>query len=190
MSCDLLPTDVPGPHYQGNVWDILDETGGGYDLVIAHPPCTYLCNSGVRWLWNKDGSRNEERWQNMVHGAEFFKRFLSLKCAVAIENPVMHRHAFELIGRRASQFVQPWQFGHGETKATGLWLNGLPLLKPTKIVDGREQRVWKLPPGPERWKERSKTFTGIASAMALQWGRTSASNFYFQAQLFVNEQLK
>ena len=169
MSCDMLPTDAPGPHYQGNVWDILDENGGGYHLVIAHPPCTFLCNSGVRWLYNKDGSRNEERWQNMVEAAHFFKRFLNLKCAVAVENPIMHRYALEIIGRKATQFVQPWMFGHGETKATGLWLNGLRSLTPTKVVSGREQRVWKLPPGPERWKERSKTYQGIADAMAYQW---------------------
>ena len=167
-SCDLLPTQKPGKHYQGNVFDILDNE---WDLVIAHPPCTYLCNSGVRWLFDKQGNRNSERWENMEQGAKFFKALIDrVKCPLAIENPIMHKYALQIIGKRATQFVQPWMFGHGEQKATGLWLFGLPSLKPTNIVDGRDQKIWKLPPSPDRWMERSKTFPSIARAMAEQRG--------------------
>lgn len=162
MSCDLLPTEVPGPHYQGDVFDIINE---GWDLIVAHPPCTRLCNSGVRWL-------NERNlWQDMENAAHFFKRLLTANIPhIAVENPIMHKYAASIIGRKADQIVQPWMFGHGETKATGLWLKNLPKLKPTNVVDGRQQRIWLLPPGPERWKERSRTFSGIAQAMADQWG--------------------
>ncbi len=167
-SCDLLPTDRPGKHYQGDVFDILDNE---WDLVIAHPPCTYLCNSGVRWLYNKDGSRNVERWENMVDGANFFRAFIDrVKCPLAIENPIMHKYALQIIGQKATQFIQPYMFGHGEQKATGLWLFGLPALIPTNIVQGREQKVHRMTPSPDRWKDRSKTFPGIAHAMASQWG--------------------
>lgn len=166
-SCDLLPSEKPGQHYQGDVKDIIMSSTWG--IVIAHPPCTLLCNSGVRWLYNADGSKNEKRWAEMVEAAKFFKWFLDLPFCVAVENPIMHKYATEIVGRKATQFVQPWQYGHGETKATGLWLKGLPPLRPTKIVEGREQRVWKMPPGPNRWKERSRTFPGIAEAMAVQW---------------------
>ena len=162
MSCDLLPTEVPGPHYQGDVFDIVND---GWDLMVAHPPCTRLCNSGVRWL-------NERNlWSEMEEAAHFFKLLLNSKIRhIAIENPIMHKYAAEIIGRKADQIVQPWMFGHGETKATGFWLKNLPKLNPTNIVSGRDQRIWLLPPGPERWKERSRTFSGIASAMADQWG--------------------
>jgi len=162
MSCDLLPTEVPGPHYQGDVFDIIND---GWDLMVAHPPCTRLCNSGVRWL-------NERNlWSEMEEAAHFFKILLNSKIRhIAIENPIMHKYAAEIIGRKADQIVQPWMFGHGETKATGFWLKNLPKLNPTNIVSGRDQRIWLLPPGPERWKERSRTFSGIASAMADQWG--------------------
>jgi hypothetical protein len=163
ISCDLLPTDVPGPHYQGDVFDIIDD---GFDLMIAHPPCTYLCNSGVRWLHT-----DPERWNHMREGAEFFRRLLDAPIPrKAIENPIMHKYAVEIIGRRQDQVVQPWWFGHGETKATGLWLEGLPPLIATNVVEGREGRIHKMPPGPDRWKHRSTTFEGIALAMASQWG--------------------
>lgn len=154
------------------------------DLFIGHPPCTYLCNSGVRWLYNKDGSRNKERWDKMENAASFFKALLNTNSKmVCIENPIMHKYALEIIGVRPTQIIQPWQFGHGETKATCLWLKNLPPLKPSNIVDGREQRIWKLPPGKDRWKERSKTFQGIADAMATQWSNIRE---YKQLELIVN----
>ena len=168
MSCDLLPTDKPGPHYQGDVFDIIND---GFDLMIAHPPCTYLCNSGVRWLI-KDGVFLEPRHTEMVNGAEFFKKLLNVNIPkIAIENPIMHKHAKNIIGVNQSQTIQPWMFGHGETKATCLWLKGLPLLTPTNIVDGREARIHKLPPSKDRWKIRSTTYQGIADAMAIQWSQ-------------------
>lgn len=140
VSCDLLPSESNfGPHYQGDVLDILEN---GWDILIAHPPCTYLCNSGVSWL-----HKDPERWDKMVEGANFFKKLLMCNIPkIAIENPIMHKYAVEIIGRRQDQVIQPWMFGHGETKATCLWLKGLPLLKPTNIVSGREQRLHKLPP--------------------------------------------
>jgi len=162
ISCDILSTELFGPHIQD---DLFNHDWSGYDLIIAHPPCTYLCNSGVSWLYRQKG-----RWDLMKHGAEFFKKILDFpNKKIAIENPIMHKYAVEIIGRRQDQIVQPWMFGHGETKATGFWLKGLPKLKPTKIVDGREQRIHRLPPSPERSKLRSKTFLGIAEAMAEQW---------------------
>ena len=157
MSCDLLPTDKPGPHYQGDVFDIIDQ---GWDLMIAHPPCTHLAVSGSRWF--KDKQKEQEE-------ALLFVRSL-LDCAIdkiALENPI------SIISskiRKPSQIIQPWQFGHGETKATCLWLKNLPLLKPTNIVEGREARVHKMPPSQDRWKLRSLTYQGIADAMAEQWG--------------------
>jgi hypothetical protein len=164
MSCDLLPTDSDGPHYQGDVFDVIDH---GWDLMIAHPPCTYLCNSGVCWL-HKDA----ERWEKMRGGAMFFKRLLESKIPrIAIENPIMHKYAKEIIGVNQTQVIQPWQFGHGETKATCLWLKGLKPLTPTKIVEGRVQRLHLLPPSKDRWKIRSTTYQGIADAMAAQWGQ-------------------
>jgi hypothetical protein len=165
MSCDLLPSDTPGDHYQGDVLDVLD---WGWDLMIAHPPCTYLCNSGVSWLYKKPG-----RWELMREGALFFKALLHAPIPrIAIENPIMHKYAVEIIGRRQDQVVQPYQHGHGESKATCLWLKNLPLLKPSKIVDGRKQRLHYLPPSPDRWKLRSTTYPGIARAIANQWSIT------------------
>lgn len=160
-SCDTLPSEVPGNHYQCDVREVL---GQKWDLIIAHPPCTRLCNSGVRWL--------EERnlWDEMREAAEFFKLFLRLgKTPVAIENPIMHGYAKKIVGCGQTQTVQPWMFGHGETKATCLWLKYLPNLLPTNVVEGRDQRVWSMPPGPDRWKERSRTLQGFADAMADQW---------------------
>lgn len=169
LSCDLLDTEIPGNHYKGDCFDINDL----FDIQICHPPCTYLANSGVRWLYNPDGSINHNRWDKMVEGALFFKRFLELPGMIAVENPIMHKHALAIIGVKPTQIIQPWMFGHGESKATCLWLKNLPLLKPTNIVEGREQRIWKLPPGKDRWKERSRTYSGIADAMAEQWGSLS-----------------
>jgi hypothetical protein len=171
MSCDLLPTDSPGPHYQGDVFDIIDD---GWDLMIAHPPCTYLTNAGVSWLYRKEG-----RWEQMREGAEFFKRLLEADIPkIAVENPVMHKYAKEIIGQSQAQVVQPWMFGHLEQKGTGLWLKGLPLLVPTNNVKeetmqlpySERQRILSLSPSADRWKIRSETYSGIAQAMAEQWG--------------------
>lgn len=172
MSCDILPTDVDGPHYQGDVRDIIND---GWDLMIAHPPCTYLTNSGVTWL-HKDPSR----WAKLDEGAAFFKALLEAPIPrIAVENPIMHKYAKERIGGvKQSQVIQPWMFGHMEQKATCLWLRGLPLLKPTNDVkaemmalpDNERQRLHYLPPSEDRWKKRSTTFKGIAEAMAAQWG--------------------
>jgi hypothetical protein len=163
-SCDIQETAIPGQHYQGNVKDILYND---WDLIIAHPPCTYIANSGVQHL-HKDA----KRWIKMYEACDFFKLFLDHPCErIAIENPIPHKYALKLLGRKYDQLIQPWQYGHGETKATCFWLKGLDKLKSTNIVEGREQRIWKLPPGPERQKLRSRTFPGIAKAIAKQWGK-------------------
>ena len=162
MSCDLLPTESPGPHYQGDVMSIL---GDGWDLMIAHPPCTYLANSGVRWLYEQP-----ERWKHLIIGACFFRDLLDAPIdKIAVENPRIHKYARQIIGVNATQRVQPWMFGHGETKEINFWLKNLPPLKPTNIVDGREARVHKMPPGPDRWKERSRFYVGVSDAMVEQW---------------------
>lgn len=161
-SCDLLPSETPGQHYQCDVMTVINR---GWDLIIAHPECTYLTNSGVRWLHT-----DIKRWPKLFTGAAFFRAMMNAEAPhIAIENPIMHKYAADLVRQRPAQIVQPWQFGHGETKATCLWLKNLPKLTPTNIVEGREQRIWKMPPGPDRWKERSRTFQGIADAMATQW---------------------
>jgi len=166
-SCDLLDTEIPGQHIKGDVLEILDDE---WDLMIAHPPCTYFANSGVRWLKNSDGSWNEPRRWKLNESLNFW---ITLEFAdiqkIAMENPIPHKYA-KLVMGDYTQIIQPWQFGHPETKATCLWLKNLPKLKPTNIVDGRDGRVWKEPPGPDRWKNRSRTYTGIAKAMAEQWG--------------------
>ena len=159
VSCDLLPTDVPGPHYQGDVFDIIND---GWDLMIAHPPCTHLAVSGARHFKVKQASGVQR------DALDFVRALLDAPIPkIALENPIsiISSHI-----RKPDQIIQPWQFGHGETKATCLWLKGLPLLVPTNIVDGREARVHKLPPSPDRWKLRSTTYQGIADAMAQQWG--------------------
>ena len=163
VSCDLLPTESPGPHVQGDVRPLLRKA---WDLVVAHPPCTYLANSGVRWLYAGGGM---ERHQRMMDAASFFEECLYEANAprVAVENPVIHKHA-KL--PKWTQTLQPWQFGHGEVKRVCLWLRGLPPLEPTDIVEGREARVHRMPPSPDRAKERSRFFPGIARAMAAQWG--------------------
>lgn len=172
-SCDLLPSeDGSNRHIVGDARDYL---GDGWDLLmVAHPPCTRLCNSGVRWLRTPPPGRTlESMWAELEEGAALFSDFWNAPIErIAVENPVMHGHAKALIRNYAepAQSVQPWQFGHGETKRTCLWLKNLPPLVPTNIVEGREQRVHLLPPGPTRWKERSRFFTGIAAAMADQWG--------------------
>jgi len=160
-SCDLLSTEIPGQHIQGDVLKILN---GDWDLMIAHPPCTRLCNSGVMWL------KRRNLWEDMVNGANFFNKFKNAKISkICIENPIPHKYAVQIIGKY-DQVIQPWQFGHGETKATCLWLKGLPALKPTEIVTGRVQRLHRLPPSNDRAKLRSITYQGIADAMAEQWG--------------------
>ena len=160
VSCDLLPTDVEGPHYQGNVLDVI---GDGWDLMIAHPPCTHLAVSGARWF--------KEKQKEQAEALDFVRLLLDAPIPrIALENPV------SIISsriRKPDQIIQPWQFGHGETKATCLWLKNLPLLQTTNIVDGREARIHRMPPSPDRWKERSKTYVGIAAAMAEQWGLMS-----------------
>jgi len=157
MSCDLLETEIPGHHYQGDVRDVLD---WGWDMLIAHPPCTHLAVSGARWFALKQTEQRE--------ALDFVRALLAAPIPrIALENPV------SIISsriRKPDQIIQPWQFGHGETKATCLWLKNLPPLTPTNIVAGREARVHRMPPGPDRWKERSRTFAGIAAAMAEQWG--------------------
>ncbi len=180
-SVDLIPCSGgrPDDHIQDSIFHVLSSRGMSLNFLGSHPPCTYLCNSGVSWLYNKDGSKNEERWEKMRMAAIFFKSLLAWTETIGmgyIENPIMHKYAVEIIGRRQDQIIQPWQFGHGETKATCLWLVNLPKLQPTEIVSGREQRLHRLPPGPERAKLRSKTFPGIAKAMAEQWGWSAKLN--------------
>lgn len=161
VSCDLLPSESPGPHIQGDVLGVL---GDGWDLMIAHPPCTHLAVSGARWF--------KDKLPEQAEALEFVRALLSAPIPrIALENPV------SIISsriRKPDQIIQPWQYGHGETKATCLWLKGLPLLTPTNVVDGREARVHRMGPGPDRWRERSRTFMGIADAMADQWGAAEA----------------
>ena len=172
-SCDLLPSeDGSNRHITGDAREILND---GWDLLmVAHPPCTRLCNSGVRWLSKPPPGRTAEDMQRELReGADLFSSFWNAAIErICVENPVMHRHAKALIVnyREFSQSIQPWQFGHGETKRTCFWLKNLPLLQPTDVVPGREQRVFRMPPGPQRWKERSRFYPGIAKAMAEQWG--------------------
>lgn len=172
-SCDLLPAeDRSNKHIVGDARDILND---GWDLLmVAHPPCFRLCNSGVRWLSAAPPGRTlEEMWADLDDAAALFSAFWNAPIdRIAVENPVMHKHAKARITnyREPAQSVQPWQFGHGETKRTCLWLRNLPSLVPTNIVAGREARVHRMSPGPDRWKERSRFFPGIAEAMADQWG--------------------
>ena len=158
ISCDLLPTDVEGPHYQGDVRDILTD---GFDLMIAHPPCTHLAVSGARWFKDKKDEQTE--------ALAFVQLLMKAPIKhIAIENPI------SIISsriRKPDQIIHPWQHGHGETKATCLWLKNLPLLQPTNVVEGRESRIHKMPPSADRWKKRSETYPGIAKAMAQQWGQ-------------------
>jgi hypothetical protein len=162
-SCDLLPTEIPGQHYQGDVRMIILER---WDLIIAHPPCTYLSSSGAKW-WR-------DRWVEQVDAERFFMEFTNPRLTtIAIENPI---GIMSTVYRKPDQIIQPWQFGHEETKSTCLWLRNLPLLKPTNIVDRREMKIHKLSalrgPGSSktRKQDRSRTYPGIAEAMAEQWG--------------------
>jgi hypothetical protein len=171
ISCDILPSDKFEHHYQGDVMDIIHKD---WDLIIAHPPCTYLCNSGVRWLYKggaKKNGLNTDRIYEMCLAVRFFKEMLNAPAhRVCVENPIMHRYAKGDIGVEQTQIVHPWQFGHGEIKATGLWLKNLPPLVPTDIVEGREARIHKMPPSKDRGLLRSITYQGLADAMADQWG--------------------
>lgn len=163
-SCDLL--DCSGGHPEWHIKDnVLNHLNDGWDLAIFHPECKRLCNSGVMWL----DKRN--LWDDMRKGAKFFKTLLDANIPrIAVENPIPHKYALEIIGRKYDQIIQPWMFGHGETKATCLWLKNLPKLEPTNIVEGRVQRLHRLPPSKDRAMLRSKTYPGIAKAIAEQWG--------------------
>lgn len=163
MSCDILPSlSDRGDHHQGDVFDLLSCSSGYWDLMIAFPPCTHLASSGARWWPEK---RADGRQQSAVN----FARLLmdSRVPRIAIENPVGY---LSTAIRKPDQIVQPWMFGEGEVKTTCLWLKNLPALTPTNVVPGREQRVWRMSPSPERAQERSMTYQGIADAMASQWG--------------------
>lgn len=163
VSCDLLPSDTPGPHIRG---DVLEHLNDGWDLMIAHPPCDHLAVSGARWFTEK---RADGRQQNAI---AFFMAMVNVPIKrVAIENPV---GIMSTLYRKPDQIIQPWQYGHGETKATCLWLKGLPKLTPTNIVDGREARIHRMAPGPNRSRDRARTYPGIAAAMAAQWGGASS----------------
>lgn len=158
MSCDIIASSTPGPHYEGDVMDIIMDD---WDMLIGFPPCTHLASSGARWFRDKiaDGRQQE--------GIDFFMALANAPIdKIAVENPI---GIMSTRYRKPDQIIQPWQHGHGETKATCLWLKGLPLLKPTDIVEGREPRMWKLPPTKDRAKIRSETYDGIALAMAEQW---------------------
>lgn len=159
LSCDMLDTESPGLHYKGDVMDIID---AGWDLMICHPPCTHLAVSGARHFKAKRESGVQQE------ALEFVRRLLNAPIhRIALENPVsiISSHI-----RKPDQVIQPWQFGHGETKATCLWLKNLPPLRPTNIVEGREAKVHRMAPSPTRWKDRSRTYHGVADAMAEQWG--------------------
>lgn len=170
LSCDLLPSETPGKHYQGDVRDIIDQ---GWDLMIAHPPCTHLAVSGARWFHQKQAEQAE--------ALDFVRLLLDAPILkIALENPISIISTYI---RKPDQIIQPYMFGHNATKATCLWLKNLPYLVPTNIVDkgprhitkgGRSLPEWyNLPPSPDRWKKRSATFSGIAEAMATQWGSVS-----------------
>jgi len=172
FSCDLLPTEVPGQHYQ---CDVLKLSPDGWDLVIAHPPCTYLTVSGNGAFRGPDGytkngtKRDPWRYVEVEEALSFVTSIWGhFHCPMAIENPVGRLSS---IWRKPDQTIQPWEYGHGEVKRTCLWLRELPLLQPSDFVTGREAKCHRMTPGPDRWKERSRTLSGIAAAMADQWGR-------------------
>lgn len=152
LSCDLLDTEIPGNHHKGDILEVLYDD---WDLIIAHPPCTYLANSGVRWLYNKDKTLATQRWIDLSYARKFFHLFYDHPFCkkICIENPIPHKHA-DL--PPYAQTIQPWEFGHTTTKRTCLWLKGLPELKPTEIVtkEKRTQDIWLMPPGPDRQRER------------------------------------
>ena len=157
ISCDLLPTDSPGPHYQGDVRDILND---GFDLMIAHPPCTHLAVSGSRHFHRKQKEQKE--------ALDFVRLLMDAPIdRWCIENPVS---VISSVIRQPDCIIQPWEHGHGEVKSTCFWLKNLPKLKPSNCVEGREPKVHMMPPGPDRWKLRSTTYEGVALAMGQQWG--------------------
>mgnify|MGYP003631047778 FL=1 len=159
-SCDILPTESPGNHFQG---DILEHLNKGWDLMIAHPPCTHLAVSGARWF-----TEGRKSWSLQIEALDFVRKLLAAPInKIALENPVS---VISTKIKKPTQIIQPYQFGHGERKSICLWLKNLPKLNPTKIVSGREQRIWKMPPSKNRSKLRSLFYTGIANAMADQWG--------------------
>jgi hypothetical protein len=172
MSCDLHETEVPGPHHRGDVREILAD---GWDLMVGHPDCTYLCRAGQLWLNAPDDDnpaalKGTPRSAAVDDAVSFFLELLSAPVPrIALENPRPGSHVTDRIGR-PDQVIQPWLYGHPETKATGLWLKGLPPLMATDVVTGRAPVVHRMPPGPDRWRNRSRTYTGIAAAMAEQWG--------------------
>jgi hypothetical protein len=157
-SCDLLPSEQPGPHFQEDIFELLQTSWMVWDLLVAHPPCTYLCRAGDRWYANSPERRQALQFVEAL-AAQPVPR-------IAIENP----RGLNRFWRPADQVVQPWMFGHGETKATCLWLKNLPPLMATQVSTGREPRTHYVAPGPQRWKERSRTLEGVAAAMAEQWG--------------------
>ena len=162
-SCDLLPSEKPGNHHQCDVLEILDE---GWDIMVAHPPCTHLAVSGARWF--------KDKLPEQAAALDFVRLLLAAPIPhIALENPVS---IISSRVRKPDQVIQPWQHGHGETKATCLWLKNLPRLTPSNIVEGREQRIWKMPPSADRWKERSRTLSGVAGAMANQWTLATRPN--------------
>jgi len=168
-SCDLLPSELPGQHIQSDVLSHLDD---GWDMMIAHPPCTYLCNSGVRWLYEQP-----DRMEKMIAAREFFRKLCEVDIKkICIENPIPHKYLFaDIFIPRYNQIIHPWQFGHSEKKSTCLWLKNLPKLVPLRFVDNRinpsrKESIFRERPGPQRWMNRSRTFPGIADAMAQQWG--------------------
>ena len=169
ISCDFLESELPGPHYKGDVRDLLKYE---WRMIIAHPPCTYLCNSGVRWLKN-----NPDRVKLMRKASKFFKELLSSRSKyIAVENPIPHNYAVSEIGESYNQIIQPYNFGHRETKQTCLWLKNLPLLRPAKILTGKiNNTMHTMSPGKNRSLDRSRTFPGIARAMASQWGLVAFS---------------
>jgi len=169
ISCDLLPTEVEGPHYEGDVRDILYD---GFDLMIAHPSCQHLAVSGAKHFWRKEKEQKES--------LDFVRTLMN--CNIprwCIENPVS---IISSAIRPADQTIQPWMFGHGETKATCLWLKNLPKLRPTNIVEGREPKIHMMPPGPDRWKNRSRTYNGVALAMSQQWTEDAPLQLNFLEQ--------
>lgn len=171
LSCDLKPSEVGGPHYTGDIFDVLDEE---WDMMIGHPPCTRLANSGVHWLDRRD------LWDDLADAAAFFCALMNANIPrIAIENPIPHGYAIALIGKKYDQIVQPWQFGHPESKATCFWLKNIPRLRPTHILEKPACGHWenqtpsgqnRLGPGKQRATERSRTYLGIAEAMGQQWG--------------------
>ena len=157
ISCDLLPSEREGKHILGDVRQVLSD---GWDLMVAHPPCTHLAVSGARWF--------RDKLQEQAQALDVVRELLSAPISrIALENPMS---IIRSKIRKPDQIIQPWMFGHGETKATCFWLKGLPKLEPTDVVSGRQNRIHHMPPSKDRWKNRSRTFEGVAQAMATQWG--------------------